>query len=80
MTGKLTMKLLADWTIQHNNAERKIQLLQGDLTRLPPEHAVDVLVVSAFPNDYSATPGSLIGALDRAGVSASSLSKDKLVV
>jgi hypothetical protein len=71
------MRLLADWTIQHGTAERKIELLHGDLTHLPPEHAVDVLVVSAFPNDYVATQGSLIGALDRAGLSIVSLSEDK---
>jgi O-acetyl-ADP-ribose deacetylase (regulator of RNase III) len=71
------MKLLADWIIQHGGAERKIELLQGDLTRLPLEHAVDVLVVSAFPNDYLTTQGSLIGALDRAGLSVLRLSKDK---
>lgn len=71
------MRLLADWTIRHGGAERKIELLHGDLARLPREHAVDVLVVSAFPNDYVATRGSLIGALDRAGLSVLGLSKDK---
>lgn len=77
VSGKLAMKLLADWTIRHGDAERKIELLHGDLTRLPSAHAVDVLVVSAFPNDYAASRGSLIGALDRAGLSVSRLSKDK---
>jgi hypothetical protein len=71
------MKLLADWSIQHGGAERRIELLLGDLTRLPLDHAVDFLVVSAFPNDYSATVGSLIGALNRAGLSVLGLSKDK---
>ena len=71
------MKLLADWTIRHRGGERKIELLQGDLARLPPEHAVDVLIVSAFPNDYRATPKSLIGALEERGLSILKLSWDK---
>ena len=71
------MKLLADWKLLHGSTERKIELLQGDLAHIPPDHAVDVLVVSAFPNDYLATRGSLIGALHRAGLSLSDLSRDK---
>ena len=53
------MKLLAEWNIRHANRDHQIQLLEGDLARLPPEHAVDILVISAFANDFTATSGSL---------------------
>ena len=54
--------------------DKRIELYQGDLTALSPTEAFDLLVVSAFPNDYIPTNGSLIGALFRKGLSIASLS------
>jgi hypothetical protein len=36
------MRTLASWTIVRGGAPQTIELLQGDLTEIPPEHAVDV--------------------------------------
>jgi ADP-ribosyl-[dinitrogen reductase] hydrolase len=57
--------------------DRVIEVLEGDLTKLPPGNRFDVLVVSAFPNDYAPTPGSLIGSLHGRGLSVERLSIDK---
>ena len=72
------MELLESWTILHGGAPRTIELLTGDLSALPEEHAVDLMIVSAFPDDYLATSTSLIGALQRAGLSVAGLAQDKL--
>jgi hypothetical protein len=50
------MKLMATWTIRHGKEDRQIELLHGDLALLPSKHAVDILVVSAFADDYLETP------------------------
>lgn len=73
----MAMKRLASWTIRHENEDRSIELFHGDLARLPLEHAVDVLVVSAFPNDYVTTSTSLIGALGETGLSVAALAANK---
>ena len=54
--------------------QKKIELLEGDLTEIPEERAVDLLVLSAFPDDYMPTRTSLIGALERKGLSVEALS------
>ena len=63
---------------QPANTEAHIQLLYGDLTALTPEQNVDILIVSAFPNDYNALPGSLFYYFDQKGFSVAKLAENKL--
>lgn len=58
---------------------RRIELYQGDLTSLSPVDGVDLLILSAFPNDYVPTRSSLIGALFQKGVSVYDLAQNKAV-
>jgi lambda repressor-like predicted transcriptional regulator len=71
------MRLIDQVVIPRANGGGVIELLVGDLSMIPPEQKVDVLVVSAFPHDYSPAPGTLIAALDHRGVSLNTLSRDK---
>ncbi|MGV7224024.1 MAG: hypothetical protein ACQ9MH_21185, partial [Nitrospinales bacterium] len=63
--------------VSDGRTEREICLYHGDITDLGPDDPVDLLVVSAFPNNYSPTKFSLIGALFREGLSVASLAKAK---
>jgi hypothetical protein len=60
---------------------RSIELRCGDLTRVTQDDAVDVLVVSAFPDAYALLPidGSLIGGLALQGLFVGELALDKAV-
>ena len=71
------MELLETILVGAGDRERRIGLYHGDLTQIPPDEAVDLLVVSAFQNDYLPTPTSVIGALARAGISVAELARDK---
>ena len=54
-----------------------IELLQGDLSAIPPEHAVDALVVSAFPDSYTPNPGTLFEDLLARGLDMQEVAKHK---
>ncbi len=56
-----------------------IQLLQGDLTALPREHAADILIISAYPGSYIPVEGTLIAALENKGLDVDDLSKHKAI-
>ncbi len=73
------MDLVDTITVQEGGTAREVQLLVGDLTRLRADDAVDVLIVSAFPDDYAPTRTSLIGQLHAVGVDVADLARDKAV-
>ncbi len=70
------MKLLDSIEVR-GEQHKLIELFQGDLTALSASEAFDLLVVSAFPNNYTPTRHSLIGALYRKGLSVKSLAEEK---
>ena len=72
------MRLLDRWDVHPGATSKAIELFEGDLSELSSHDSVDILVVSAFPNDYFPTPGSLIGALSRRHLSIARLAETKL--
>ncbi|MES2890426.1 MAG: toll/interleukin-1 receptor domain-containing protein [Bacteroidota bacterium] len=71
------MKLISELSIPNEQGGAVIQLLQGDLSMLPVEHATDILVLSAFPGEYLPTPGTLIHSLEAKGLSIEQLAANK---
>jgi len=71
------MELIRSVDIDDGERTRLISVYAGDLSRIPSDSAVDLLVVSAFPNSYAPVPGTLIGALHQAGLSVRDLAADK---
>lgn len=72
------MELLSEIKInRQDNGLAFIQLLQGDLTAIPREHATDILVVSAFPGDYRPIPNTLMAAFNEKKLDIGELAKTK---
>jgi hypothetical protein len=74
----MTFKLLEQIAIADGGTTRLISLYEGDLAAIPADHAVDLLIVSAFPNSYHPTPGTLIEALHRSGLSVATFARNKM--
>lgn len=73
------LRVLDTIAIPHGPEPPQIELCEGDLTNLRAGDAVDVLVVSAFPDEYTPMPRSLIGSLYAKGVSVAELASCKEV-
>ena len=71
------MEILDSIEIPHLSGSGSIELLVGDLAAIPDHLAVEALVVSAFPDNYAPTPGTLIAALAGQGLSVRDLARDK---
>jgi TIR domain len=72
------MLLLSQFTIARSNGNAVIQLLHGDLTAIPKEHAADILVISAYPGSYgTADKTTLMSALYNKDIIVAELAKDK---
>ena len=64
--------------VTNDIGEPEIQICVGNIIELPKEEKVDVLVISAFPDDYVPTPPSLIGQLfSQLKIDVRALAKDK---
>jgi hypothetical protein len=69
--------LLDKIVIGDGDHQKSIQLLCADLAALPAEDAVDVLVISAFNNNYVPVPSTVIGGLYKRGLSVEELAGNK---
>jgi hypothetical protein len=73
----MSFKLLQKIDVFDGFINRTIALYEGDLVAIPIKHRADILILSAFPNDYTPTDTSMIGSLHRAGLSVGQLAANK---
>jgi hypothetical protein len=64
-------------TISDGIRQRCISFWQGNPAEITQDDPVDLIIVSAFQNNYTPTQWSIIGALFRRGVNVSMLAEDK---
>lgn len=65
--------------VQGASSQGVIQFCVGDVTRAGPDDAVDVLVTSAFRDEYLPVPSTVFGSLYHKGVYVEDLAADKEV-
>lgn len=73
----MALTKLSSLEVFYGSSPRYLCLCEGDLSTLSVEDNVTYLGVSALPNDYAPTTGSLIGSLNSHGVSVRQLADDK---
>ncbi len=71
------MQHLVTHVVPHASGDKRLELHRGDLAALTAKDGIDLLVVSAFPDNYLPSRRSLIGALARRGLSVRELAKRK---
>ncbi len=60
-----------------SGSRHALELLVGDITHAAPEAPVDLLAISAFPDAYNPSRGTVIRSLSERGVSVSRLAESK---
>ena len=73
------LKLVDSFIVQSGSSQGEIQLCLGDVAYVSSEHAVDVLVTSAYRDSYYPVPGSVFGSLNKKGISVEALANQKEV-
>ena len=71
------MQMIDRLTTSDGTRTRTVSLWHGNPADIDHDNPVDLIIVSAFPNDYIPTPISIIGALDRRGLSVAQLATHK---
>lgn len=73
-----TLRLLSKIVVEDASGSRhSLELLVGDITQTEPQAPVDLLAISAFPDAYRPSRGTVIRSLDDRGVSVSRLAASK---
>ena len=72
------LKLVSKIPIQDASGfQHSLELLVGDVTQASPDAPVDLLAISAFPDEYWPSPGTVIHRLSERGISVSRLAESK---
>ena len=76
-TEHARLNVVDAFEVQGLSSRGVIQFCVGDVTQASPKQAVDVLVTSAYRDQYYPVPGSVFGSLFRKGISVEDLARNK---